>query len=112
MTARFSLEGSYGFSGAENAQLKGETRAAHTARDYDYCGLVVARAEMDFLRAWRACPDGACRRARRCMGPDFSCRPDHARRLMGWLEEGAAIDFAYDELQQMRKLRAARPGLR
>jgi hypothetical protein len=46
------------------------------------------------------------------MGPDFSCRPDHARRLMGWLEEGAAIDFAYDELQQMRKLRAARPGLR
>ena len=103
MTARFKLEGPYGFSGAENAAVKGETRAAHTMRDYDYCGLVVARAEMDFLRAHRTCPDGACRRARRCMGPAFSCRVTGHRRLLGFLEEGAAIDYAVAELQRARR---------
>ncbi|WP_205717111.1 hypothetical protein [Afipia massiliensis] len=102
MTARFSLEGPYGFNGTENARLKGETRAAHTARDYDYCALVVARAEMDFLRAYRKCPDGACRRTRRCAGPAFSCRAVFSGRLLGWLEQGAAIDFAYAELQRRR----------
>ncbi|MBS4006114.1 MAG: hypothetical protein KGZ91_22305 [Afipia sp.] len=106
MTARFRLEGPYGFSGAENPRLTGETPAAHTARDCDYCGRVVARAEMEFLRAWRDCPDRACRRARRCLGPEFSCRADNSNpRLLGFLEQGAAIDFAYDELQRMRLLR-------
>ncbi|WP_024576151.1 MULTISPECIES: hypothetical protein [unclassified Afipia] len=106
MTARFRLEGPYGFSGAENARLTGETCAEHTARDFAYCELVVARAEMDFLRAYRKCPDGACRRARRCLGPEFSCRADNSNpRLLGFLEQGAAIDFAYDELQRMRLLR-------
>ena len=103
MTARFRPEGPYGFSGAENARRSGETRAAHTARDYDYCGLVVARAEMNFLRAYRTCPDGACRRARCCAGPEFSCRADCGPRLLGFLEQGMAIDFAYDELQRARR---------
>ncbi|MES2750347.1 MAG: hypothetical protein V4661_03140 [Pseudomonadota bacterium] len=103
MTARFKPEGSYGFSGAENTAVKGETRAEHTARDYDYCALVVARAEMDFLRAYRACPDGGCRRARCCVGPAFSCRAFHGGRLIGWLEQGVAIDFAYAELQRARR---------
>lgn len=105
MTARFRPEGPYGFSGAENARLSGETRAAHTARDYDYCGLVVARAEMNVLRAYRMCPDGACRRARCCVGQAFSCRLTDNPRLLGFLEQGAAIDFAYAELQRMRKRR-------
>jgi len=109
MTARFRLEGSYGFDGTENPRLRGETRAAHTARDYVYCGFVVVRAEMDFRCASLICPDSACRRARRCLGPAFSCRAaggDH--RLSGFLEQGAAIDFAYDELQRMRRARARR----
>lgn len=108
MTARFCLEGPYGFSGAENAAVKGETRAAHTERDYDYCQLVVVRAEMDFLRAHRACPDGGCRRARRCLGPEFSCRAVHGGRFISWLEQGVAIDFAYAELQRARGLRGGR----
>jgi hypothetical protein len=103
MTARFNLEGPYGFTGVENARMKGETRAAHIARDYDYCSLVVARAEMDFLRAHRTCPDGACRRTRRCVGLEFFCRVTDNPRLLGFLEQGAAIDFAYDELQRMRR---------
>lgn len=102
MTARFSLEGPYGFSGAENAALKGETRAARQARDAAFCAEVVARAEMDFLRAYRSCPDRGCRRARRCMGPEFSCRVTDNPRLLGFLEEGAAIDYAVAELQRAR----------
>ncbi|EGP10219.1 hypothetical protein CSIRO_0145 [Bradyrhizobiaceae bacterium SG-6C] len=74
MTARFRLEGPYGFDGAENPRRHGETCAAHTARDYDYCSRIVGRTEMEFLRACRVCPDRACRRARRCLGPEFSCR--------------------------------------
>lgn len=110
MTARFRPEGLYGFSGAENSSLKGETSAEHTARDYGYCELVVARAEMDFLRAYRRCPDGACRRARCCAGPEFSCRAVHGGRLMSWLEQGVAIDFAYAELQRMRRESRKRAG--
>lgn len=107
MTARFRLEGPYGFDGTENPRLHGETRAAHTARDYDYCSLIVARTEMEFLRACRECSDRACRRARRCLGPEFSCRVGNRNpRLLGFLEQGAAIDFAYDELQRMRRARA------
>jgi hypothetical protein len=106
MTARFRLEGPYGFDGTENPRRRGETRAAHTARDYEYCSLVVGRTEMEFLRASRACSDRACRRARRCLGPEFSCRVDNRNpRLLGFLEHGAAIDFAYDELQRMRRAR-------
>ena len=108
MTARFQLEGPYGFSGAENARQSGETRVAHTVRDYDYCSLIVARAEMDFLRAWRNCPDGACRRTRRCAGPEFTCRATDNPRLLGFLGHGAAIDFAYDELQRMRRAKTRR----
>ncbi len=110
MTARFRLEGPYGFSGAENARLTGETCAEHTARDFAYCELVVARAEMDFLRAYRTCPDGACRRARYCAGPAFSCRTAFRHRLLGWLEQGAAIDFAYAELLRRRKRRTQKPS--
>ena len=106
MTARFRLEGPYGFDGTENPRRHGETCAAHTARDYDYCSLVVARTEMDFRLASRTCRDRACRRARRCLGPEFSCRVGNRNpRLLGFLEQGAAIDFAYDELQRMRRSR-------
>ena len=106
MTARFKLEGPYGFSGAENAAVKGETRSARQMRDTAFCANAVARAEMDFLRAHRRCPDGACRRARRCMGPEFSCRVTGHRRLIGFLEEGAAIDYAVAELQHARQRRS------
>jgi len=106
MTARFRLEGPYGFDGTEKPLLPGETRAAHTARDYDYCSRIVGRTEMDFLRASLTCPDRGCRRARRCLGPAFFCRVDNRNpRLLGFLEHGAAIDFAYDELQRMRRAR-------
>ncbi|HEX7789176.1 MAG TPA: hypothetical protein VF467_01460, partial [Afipia sp.] len=100
MTARFRLEGPYGFSGAENPRREDETRAAHIARDYAYCSRVVVRAEMNFLRAYRSCPDHACRRARCCIGRELSCRASDNPRLLGFLGEGAAIDFAYDELQR------------
>ncbi|MDO8981678.1 MAG: hypothetical protein Q7V17_20870 [Afipia sp.] len=105
MTARFKLEGPYGFSGAENVAVKGETRGARQARDTAFCADAVARAEMDFLRAHRTCPDGGCRRARRCMGPAFSCRVTDNPRLLGFLEEGAAIDYAVAELQRARQRR-------
>ena len=104
MTARFRPQGPYGFHGTENPRAKGETRAAHTARDYAYCSFVVARTEMNVLRACRECPDSACRRARCCVGPDFSCRATgRYRRLLGFLEQGFAVDYAYDELQRMRR---------
>ena len=75
MTARFRPEGPYGFTGDEIPRRRGEARGAYRKRAHDYCEIVVSRAEMDFARAYRTCPDGACRRARRCLGPDYSCRP-------------------------------------
>lgn len=106
MTARFRPEGPYGFTGDELPRRRGETHGAYVERAYAYCEIVVLRAEMDFVRAHRACPDGACRRMRRCLGPDYSCRPVHAGRLLGWLEQGYAVDCAYAELEQARRSRA------
>jgi hypothetical protein len=105
MTARFRLEGPYVFDGTENPRMSGESGPAHTARDLDYCGLVVARTEMEARRAYRTCPERACRRARRCIDPAFSCRATgRHQRLLGFLERGLAIDFAFDELQRMRRV--------
>lgn len=106
MTARFRLEGPYGFDGTENPRLHGETRAAHTARDYDYCSHCCAYRDgvsARLPRMFRPClpPRAALSRA------GVSCRVGNRNpRLLGFLEQGAAIDFAYDELQRMRRARA------
>lgn len=110
MTARFDPAGPYGFTGAENPRRDGETRAAHAQRDYDYCMLVVARVEMSVLRAYRRCPDAACRRARCCVGNGHSCRAAYDGRMLGYFEQELAIDYARAELQRMRRAKVARRG--
>ncbi len=68
---------------------------------YATCAEQVKRALADDAGRFRLCPHKACRRSRRCVGPQLLCHTLHRRPLMTFGREQNVVDDVYwDVLEQ------------
>ena len=77
-----------------------EQAAADAASDALYAACVdeVKRTLANDVGRFRNCPNKACRRSRRCVGPQLLCHTLYRRPLMTFAHEQSVIDDLYLEV--------------
>ncbi|MBR2119531.1 MAG: hypothetical protein V4458_16820 [Pseudomonadota bacterium] len=84
-----------------------EMKAEQVERDFDLCVSIMQREMSDYVRGYRTCRLGACRRARRCASISRDCIATMPRIPLSSFEQACAIEDILQEIVRRRRERRA-----
>lgn len=82
-----------------------EMKAEQAERDFDFCVSIMQREMSDYVRGYRTCRLGACRRARRCASASRDCIMTMPWIPLSAFEQACAIEDIFQEILRRRRER-------